>query len=149
MAPVHELAELAITRLEEVTGTGLSGRTILVVGLGPVGSRVAQLAKSRGMRVLAINRIGQTDLPYVDEIRTSRFLGDLLPVAHAVVLALPLTEETTMMIDAGRITRMRSDAFIINVGSVGVVDAVALLDAVAGGQVAGAALDVGAALDAD
>ncbi|MEO7006865.1 MAG: NAD(P)-dependent oxidoreductase [Terrimesophilobacter sp.] len=149
MAPVHELAELAITRLEEVTGTGLSGRTILVVGLGPVGSRVAQLAKSRGMRVLAINRIGQTDLPYVDEIRTSRFLGDLLPVAHAVVLALPLTEETTMMIDAGRITRMRFDAFIINVGSVGVVDAVALLDAVAGGQVAGAALDVGAALDAD
>ncbi|MEO6505318.1 MAG: NAD(P)-dependent oxidoreductase [Terrimesophilobacter sp.] len=143
MAPANDVAELAITRLEEFTGTVLSGRTILVVGLGPVGSRVAQLAKSRGMRVLAVNRIGQTDLPYVDEIRTSRFLGDLLPVAHAVVLALPLTQETRGMIDASTITRMRFDSFILNVGSVGVVDSAALLDAVAEGLVAGAALDAG------
>lgn len=138
----NELAERAITRLEQFIETGLSGRTILVLGLGAVGRQVAQLAKARGMRVLAINRIGQTDLPYIDEIRPSRFLGDLLPVAHAVVLALPPTEETKLMIDAATITRMRVDAFIVNVGSVDVIDGVALRDAVAASRVAGAELDV-------
>jgi phosphoglycerate dehydrogenase-like enzyme len=138
--PANELAEFAIARLEEFIETGLSGRTMLVVGLGPVGTKTALLAKNLGMRVVAVNRLGQTDLPYVDEIRTSRFLGDLLPVAHAVVLALPLTEETRGMIDASTITRMRFDSVVVNVGSAGVIDEAALLDAVTEGRVAGAAL---------
>jgi phosphoglycerate dehydrogenase-like enzyme len=138
--PANELAEFAIARLEEFIETGLSGRTLLVVGLGPVGTKTARLAKNLGMRVLAVNRLGQTDVPYVDEIRTSRFLGDLLPVAHAVVLALPLTEETRGMIDASTITRMRFDSAVVNVGSAGVIDEAALLDAVTEGRVAGAAL---------
>jgi phosphoglycerate dehydrogenase-like enzyme len=129
-----------MARLEGFTETGLSGRTMLVVGLGPVGTRVARLAKTVGMRVLAVNRIGQTDLPYVDEIRTSRFLGDLLPVAHTVVLALPPTEKTRGMIDAGTITRMRFDAVVVNVGSAGVIDEAALLDALTEGRIAGVAL---------
>lgn len=139
-SPANELAEFAMARLEEFTEAGLSGRTVLVVGLGSVGREAARLAKNLGMRVLAVNRIGQTDLPYVDEIRTSRFLGDLLPVAHAVVLALPLTEETRGMIDASTITRMRFDSVAVNVGSAGVIDEAALLDAVTEGRVAGAAL---------
>jgi phosphoglycerate dehydrogenase-like enzyme len=138
--PANELAEFAIARLDEFIETGLSGRTMLVVGLGPVGTKTALLAKNLGMRVVAVNRLGQTDLPYVDEIRTSRFLGDLLPVAHAVVLALPLTEETRGMIDASTITRMRFDSVVVNVGSAGVIDEAALLDAVTEGRVAGAAL---------
>jgi phosphoglycerate dehydrogenase-like enzyme len=138
--PANELAEFAIARLDEFIETGLSGRTMLVVGLGPVGTKTALLAKNLGMRVVAVNRLGQTDLPYVDEIRTSRFLGDLLPVAHAVVLALPLTEETRGMIDASTITRMRFDSAVVNVGSAGVIDEAALLDAVTEGRVAGAAL---------
>ncbi|MEO7124343.1 MAG: NAD(P)-dependent oxidoreductase [Lacisediminihabitans sp.] len=137
-----QLAARAIARLDEFMGSALSGRTILVIGLGPVGSEVAQLAKQSGMWVLAVNRIGQTDLPYIDEIRTSRFLGDLLPVAHAVVLALPLTDNTRQMINAATITRMRLDAFVVNVGSVEVIDTVALDEAVAGGRIAGAALDL-------
>jgi phosphoglycerate dehydrogenase-like enzyme len=138
--PANELAEFAIARLDEFIETGLSGRTMLVVGLGRVGTKTALLAKNLGMRVVAVNRLGQTDLPYVDEIRTSRFLGDLLPVAHAVVLALPLTEETRGMIDASTITRMRFDSAVVNVGSAGVIDEAALLDAVTEGRVAGAAL---------
>jgi phosphoglycerate dehydrogenase-like enzyme len=140
--PANALAGSAIARLEELSQTGLSGRTILVVGLGPVGREVARVAKTLGMRVLAVNRIGQTDLPYVDEIRTSRFLGDLLPVAHAVVLALPLTEKTRGMIDADTITRLRFDSVVLNVGSAGVIDEAALLDARAQGLVAGVALAV-------
>ncbi|MGI8416009.1 MAG: NAD(P)-dependent oxidoreductase [Nakamurella sp.] len=76
------------------------GATVLVVVLGSVGARVARLAKAHGMRVIAVNRSGHTDSPDVDEVRTSRFLGDLLPVSHGVVLTLPLTDEAGGMIDA-------------------------------------------------
>jgi phosphoglycerate dehydrogenase-like enzyme len=92
--------------------------------------------------VVAVNRIGQTDLPYIDEIRTSRFLGDLLPVAHAVVVALPLTDETAGMIDAAAIARMRFDCVVLGVGSAEVIDRPALLDALAEGLVAGVVLDL-------
>ena len=136
------LAESVLDRVRALTRAELSGRTMLVIGLGPVGTQTARLANAAGMRVVAVNRIGQTDLPYIDEIRTSRFLGDLLPVAHVVVVALPLTEETAGMIDATAITRMRFDSVVLGVGSAGVIDEPALLDAQAHGCVAGVVLDL-------
>lgn len=120
----------------------LAGATVLVVGLGSIGAEVARLAKALGMRVIAVNRTGRTDSPYVDEVRTSRFLGDLLPVAHGVVLTLPLTEETRGMIDAAAISRMHTGAVLVDVGRGGVVDEPALVQALERGRLAGAALDV-------
>lgn len=120
----------------------LAGATVLVVGLGSIGSEVARLAKAFGMRVIAVNRTGRTDSRYVDEIRTSRFLGDLLPVAHGVVLTLPLTDETRAMIDAQAIGRMHSGAVLVDIGRGGVVDEPALVQALQQGRLAGAALDV-------
>jgi phosphoglycerate dehydrogenase-like enzyme len=120
----------------------LAGRTVLVVGLGSIGTEVARLAKAFGMRVIAVNRSGRADVTRVDEVRPSRFLGDLLPVAHAVVLTLPLTEQTRGMIDAQAISRMRTDAILVNVGRGGVVDEEALVQALTGGRLAGAVLDV-------
>jgi glyoxylate/hydroxypyruvate reductase len=96
-------------------------------------------------RVIAVNRAGRTDSPYVDETRTSRFLGDLLPVAYGVVLTLPLTEETRGMIDAAAISRMHLGAVLVDVGRGGVVDEPALVHALEQGRLAGAALDVFAA----
>jgi phosphoglycerate dehydrogenase-like enzyme len=129
-------------RWEPRVAPELSGRTVLVVGLGGVGHEVARLSKAFGMRVLAINRLGRTDSPHVDEVRTSRFLGDLLPVAHAVVLALPLTRETKNLLDARRMTRLRADAFVVNVGSAGTIDEQALAAALTEHRIGGAALDV-------
>jgi phosphoglycerate dehydrogenase-like enzyme len=120
----------------------LAGATVLVVGLGSIGAEVARLAKAFGMRVLAVNHRGRTDCPYVDEIRTSRFLGDLLPVAHGVVLTLPLTEDTRGMIDEAAIGRMHSGAVLVDIGRGGVVDESALIAALRDGRLAGAALDV-------
>jgi phosphoglycerate dehydrogenase-like enzyme len=62
----------------------------------------------------------------VDEVRPSRFLADLLPVAHAVVVTLPLTEQTRDLIDAAAISRMRTGAVLVNAGRGGVVDEQAL-----------------------
>jgi len=120
----------------------LRDRTLLVVGLGSIGVEVARLAKAFGMRVIAVNTTGRTDCPYVDEVRPARFLGDLLPVAHGVVLTLPLTEQTKGLIDAAAISRMRTDAILVNVGRGGVVDEAALIQALEEGRLTGAVLDV-------
>lgn len=136
------LADKAGRRWDHYPMAELADATLLVVGLGSIGAEVARLAKAFGMRVIAVNRTGRTDSPYVDESRPPRFLGDLLPVAHAVVVALPLTEETRGIIDGKAIARMRTGAFLINVGRGGVVDEPALVDALTGGRLGGAALDV-------
>lgn len=136
------LADTEARRWEHYPVAELAGRTLLVVGLGSVGTEVARLAKAFGMHVVGVNRTGRADLPDVDEVRPSRFLGDLLPVAHAVVLTLPLTEETRGMIDTQAISRMRTGAILVNVGRGGVVEEEALVRALGDGRLAGAALDV-------
>jgi len=128
------LADKQARRWEHYPMAELAGATLLVVGLGDIGTEVARLAKAFGMRVVAINSTGHTDSPYVDEARPSRFLADLLPVAHAVVLALPLTEETRGMIDAVAINRMRTGAVLVNVGRGGVLDEPALIQALEQGR---------------
>ena len=136
------LADKAARRWDHYPVAELADATVLIVGLGAIGTEVARLAKAFGMRVIAVTRTGRTSSPDVDEARPSRFLGDLLPVAHAVVLTLPLTEETKGMIDAGAIARMRVGAVLVDVGRGGVVDESALVDALSQGHLAGAALDV-------
>ena len=105
----------------------LADTTMLVLGLGSVGTEVARMAKALRMRVIAVNRTGHSDSPYVDEVRPARFLADLLPVAHSVVVTLPLTEQTRGMIDAAAIERMHSGAVLVNIGRGGVVDEPALV----------------------
>ena len=136
------LADQAARRWEHYPVNELAGATLLVVGLGAIGTEVARLAKAFGMRVLGVNRTGRTDCPDVDEVRPARFLGDLLPVSHAVVLTLPLTEQTRGLIDAAAIARMRTGAVLVDVGRGGVLDEPALVDALTAGRLGGAALDV-------
>jgi len=135
------LADTQARRWEHYPAAELAGRTLLVVGLGSVGRKVARLAAAFGMHVIAINRTGRAEVAGVAEVRPPRFLADLLPVAHAVV-TLPLTEQTRDLIDAAAISRMRTGAVLVNVGRGGVVDEQALIQALEDGRLAGAALDV-------
>jgi phosphoglycerate dehydrogenase-like enzyme len=107
----------------------LRGMTVLVVGLGAIGREVARLAEAFGMQVLSVRR-------------REGDLDELLPQADAVVVTLPLTEETRGLIDRGRIAAMKPGAIFVNVGRGAVVDEVALAEALASGRLAGAALDV-------
>lgn len=123
----------------------LAGQTLLVVGLGPSGAEVARLGKAFGMRVLAVTRAGNGRAPNVDQIRPARFLGDLLPVSHAVVLTLPGTAPTMGLINAAAISRMRTDAVLVNIGDGSVIDEPALIAGLQQGQPAAAVLDASAA----
>ncbi|PYI64743.1 hypothetical protein CVV68_20990 [Arthrobacter livingstonensis] len=119
----------------------LAGQTLLILGLGSVGAEVARLGKAFGMRVLAMTRTGNGHAPNVDELRPARFLGDMLPVSHAVVLALPLTEQTAGLVGTRAISKIRSDAVLVNVGHGGVLDSQALVKGLEQGQPTAVVLD--------
>ena len=120
----------------------LSGRTLLIVGLGQIGEEVARLAAAFGMRVIGVSRSGTADSPHVHEMRRTAELDECLPVADAVVISAPLTEETRGLIDAAAIARMQPGTILVNVGRGGVIDEQALIEALRSGRIAGAALEV-------
>lgn len=120
----------------------LHGRTLLVVGLGGIGSEVAQRAKGFGMRVTATRRSEIPPPAFVDHQGTPEQLPSLLAEADVVVLCVPLTEETTGMIDAAALATMKRGAYLINIARGKVVDTDALVAALRDGHLAGAGLDV-------
>jgi phosphoglycerate dehydrogenase-like enzyme len=136
------LADKEARRWDHYPMAELAGSTVLIVGLGSIGREVARLAKALGMRVLAVNRTGRSDCSFVDEAIPSRSLNDALPKASAVVLTLPLTDETKGMIDKVAIGNMQPGAILVDVGRGGVVDEAELVRALEERRVAGAALDV-------
>jgi phosphoglycerate dehydrogenase-like enzyme len=119
----------------------LSGKTMLVIGLGRIGGRLAQLAKAFDMNVIGFRHDPARGRGLADSVHTLAELPTLLPVADFVVLTCPLVPETRGVIDAAALRLMRRSAFLINVGRGPCVVEAALIDALKGASIAGAALD--------
>jgi D-3-phosphoglycerate dehydrogenase len=123
-------------------GSELRGKTLGVVGIGRVGREVGKRALAFGMRVVSYD-------PYVPA-ETALELGfepveepdDLLAQADIVTLHAPVTPETTGMINAGSIAKMKDGARLVNTARGALVDEAALVEALDAGKLAGAALDV-------
>jgi phosphoglycerate dehydrogenase-like enzyme len=129
--------ELAARRVEP-----LHRLTMVVVGLGEIGSRVAALARGLGMRVIGVRRrLGEPVPPGVDEVRPADALLSALSEADVAVLALPQTPGTRALIDAAALAVMRPTAILVNVARGGLVDEPALAEALAAGRLGGAGLD--------
>jgi lactate dehydrogenase-like 2-hydroxyacid dehydrogenase len=107
------------------------------VGLGRIGSEVARLSQSFGMRVAYTGRSGPAGGPY-EWLPFDELLGR----ADVVSLHCPLTPETRHLIGRDELRLMRSDAYLVNTARGPVVDEEALAEALAAGVIAGAALDV-------
>jgi len=120
----------------------LQGSTMLVVGLGGIGSEIAMRADAFNMRVIATARTQRPAPPYVDLLGTPPDLDELLPQADVVVLAVPLTDETRGMINRETIARMKDGAWVVNIARGAVVDTEALVEALDAGKIGGAFLDV-------
>ena len=119
----------------------LGGKTLLIIGLGQIGSRLARLAKAFDMRVLATKRSPATAASSADAVHPPAELPALLPQADFVVLTCPLTPATEKVIDATALTSMKKSAYLINVARGGCVDEPALLSALQSGDIAGAGID--------
>jgi phosphoglycerate dehydrogenase-like enzyme len=121
---------------------GITGRTALVWGTGPIGRAIARLLRAVGMRVCGAGRKARAVDPDFGTVHGSTTLPSALAEADYVVLAAPLTEGTRGMVDASVLAAMKPGARLINVGRGGLVDEDALVDHLAAGRLAGAALDV-------
>ena len=120
----------------------LGGKTLMVVGLGQIGGRIARLAKAFDMVVVGLKRDTSTSTAGADVVYRMEELKSLLPQADFVALACPLTKETEKLIDSDALMRMKPSAYLVNVSRGRCIDEAALVDALTRQQIAGAGIDV-------
>ena len=119
-------------------GTEIQGKTLGIIGVGRIGSVVAQRAAALGMIVLGYDACAVGAVPFM--MLTS--LDELLARADYITIHIPLTPESHHMINVESIAAMKNGVRIIDCARGGVIDEDALYEAIVAGKVAGAALDV-------
>jgi phosphoglycerate dehydrogenase-like enzyme len=120
----------------------LGGKTLLIVGMGRIGSHLAKLAKAFDMKVLGIRRDPAQGANGADSIHGMADLVKLVPQADFVALACALTPETTGLMSAAAFAAMKPSAVFVNVARGKVADEVALIKTLQGNGIWAAALDV-------
>ncbi len=120
----------------------LGGKTMVIVGLGRIGSRLARIAKAFDMKVIGVKRDPASGAEAADEAYHFGALPEVVAKADIVVLTCPLTPETTGLMSAAVLACLQPHALLINVARGKVVDEAALVDALAAKRFAGAGLDV-------
>ncbi|HLT10751.1 MAG TPA: 2-hydroxyacid dehydrogenase [Micromonosporaceae bacterium] len=127
---------------EPGVGTHLYGQTLVLIGLGGIGRRVAAVAKAFGMRVVAVKRDPTTGHEHADLVLGPDRLHEALGMGDFVLVAAPSTEATRGMIDAAALAAMRSHAYLVNIARGDLVDEVAVHRALVEERIAGFASDV-------
>jgi phosphoglycerate dehydrogenase-like enzyme len=125
----------------DLTGRGLAGRTMGILGLGTIGAQVAGRAAAFKMRVWGTKRTPGT-VPGVARVLPPDGLDEVLRASDVLVLTLPLTPDTRGLLGRREIALLPPGAFVVNVGRGGLVDEAALIDALRDGRLGGAGLDV-------
>ena len=122
-------------------GVELNGKTLGVIGLGRIGTRVTTRAKAFGMNVVAYD-------PYITNTTSEKVgaervtLERLLEVADVITVHTPLSDETKGMLGANEIAKMKDGVIVLNIARGGIYEETALADALNSGKIAGAAVDV-------
>ena len=125
------------------TGSELSGKTLGVVGIGRIGTLVAQRAKAFGMNIVAHDKfVDQKASHYTDLDVSFVELDELLAQADYITVHLPLLPSTRKLFNKELFAKMKSSAFFVNTSRGEVVDEAALAEALENGIIAGAGLDV-------
>jgi len=120
----------------------IKGKTMLVVGMGRIGSHLAMLGKAFGMKVIGIRQDPAKGTNGADSIHAMSDLVKLVPQADIVVLTCALTPETTGLMSASAFAAMKPSAMFVNVARGKVADEAALTATMQGNKIAAAALDV-------
>jgi glyoxylate reductase len=115
---------------EQLLGRELAGATVGIVGMGRIGSRVAELLRGFAPRVLHTSRHGGSSIE------------DLVAQSDFVSLHAPLTDETSHLVNADLLARFKPGSILVNTARGGLVDTAALVRALRDGPLAAAGLDV-------
>ncbi len=120
----------------------LRGAQVLIVGMGEIGSRIAEYCAALGMHVVGVRQDATKAAVGVERMMSFSQFDEALADSDFVVLAVPTTPETLGMMNAERFAHMKEGSWLVNVGRGALVDEVALLKALEAGRPGGAALDV-------
>lgn len=120
----------------------LAGKTMVLVGVGAIGGRVARMASALEMQVIGVRRDPSRPAAGVARMVGPDALDEVLPLADILVLTAPLTRETERLIHEARLRRMKPTSILINIGRGRTVDQAALIRALQEGWIGGAGLDV-------
>ena len=120
----------------------LPEETVLIVGLGGIGTETARLCSAFGMKVIATDARRDSKPEFVDEMGSSEDLDRFLPLADWVVLTIPHTPSTEGLFNSSKFKLMKNSAIFINIGRGMTTKLDDLADALDGGEIAGAGLDV-------
>ncbi len=119
----------------------ITGKTVGILGMGVIGNGIAKICKAFNMKVWGLQKTAKPN-KQADRIVDFNGLGDLLSNSDFVVNILPLTAQTTNLMDEARFRQMKSDSYYINVGRGGTTDTNAMIKALQEGWIRGAGLDV-------
>ena len=120
----------------------LFGKTVLIIGFGRIGTRVAKSCLAIGMTVLVYDPYVQAAAVTAAGCSPVSELNAVLSRADFVTIHCPKTDETRGMFDAARLRQMKPTAYLVNTARGGIIDEAALHAALTGGALAGAGLDV-------
>jgi len=120
----------------------LAGKTVLIVGFGRIGTRTAKRCLAMEMTVLVYDPYVRSDVIVAAGCEPVADLDVALPRADFVTIHCPKTAETTGLINAARLRRLKPTAYVVNTARGGIIDEAALEAALKNGQLAGAGLDV-------
>ena len=128
---------------ERFCGQEVRGSRMTLIGLGRVGSRIAELSSALGIEVTGHRRTSGGAAPAgVRKLVDAAGLDEALPDTDILVIAAPDTPETANLMDRRRLSRLPSRAVVVNVGRGSIVDEPALIEMLQSGRLRGAALDV-------
>ncbi|GAC1476718.1 MAG: phosphoglycerate dehydrogenase [Gemmatimonadaceae bacterium] len=122
-------------------GSELKGKTLGIIGVGRIGSEVSARARSFGMEVIGYDPYITDDRFPALRMQRAETLDMLLDATDILTVHTPLNEETTGLVSARELSRLRSGAVVVNMARGGIVDETALTAALAGGRLRGAVLD--------
>lgn len=142
----HIAAESATLRTngkwQTTLGTGLSGKSLGIIGLGSVGTQVARYALAFDMRVLAWSPNLTAERAAVAGVERANSLDHLLAVSDVITVHAKLTAATRGLLGAKELALLKPSAFLLNTSRGPIVEEVALVKALSQKRIAGAALDV-------
>ena len=122
--------------------TAIDGAVVLCVGLGDIGGEFAKRCKLLGAYTIGVRRARTEKPEWLDELHLIQDIDDLIPRADIIAMVLPDTPKTRNLFNRERLSKVKSDAIIINAGRGTVLDQDALCEMLNEGKLAGAGLDV-------
>lgn len=120
---------------DEGNVTAIEGATVLVVGLGNIGSDFARKVKALGAYTIGIKRDTSIKPDYIDELYTLDRIDDIIQNCDVIALSVPNDASTYKLMNRERISKMKNGAVLLNVGRGAAIDTDAMTQAVAQGRI--------------